>query len=167
MKKCPVIAGVVMAVGLALAAGAVVAGGKQGSIERGRYLVSTSGCNDCHTEGYPQSGGTVPSSEWLTGSQVGFSGPWGTTYPVNLRLLVQSMSEDQWLHAARREMRPPMPWFSLRDMSDDDLKAVYAFIRSLGAHGAKAPDYVPPGQVVSTPYIDFVPKNLPNRQAAR
>lgn len=60
-----------------------------------------------------------------------------------------------------------MPWFSLRDMSDEDLRAVYAFIRSLGEPGEAAPEYVPPGVAVTTPYIDFVPRNLPNRQAAR
>ncbi len=136
-------------------------------IERGRYIVSTSGCNDCHTPGYPEGGGAVPKSKWLTGSVVGFTGPWGTTYPANLRLKVQEMSEQQWLTYARAPRRPPMPWFSLRDMSDSDLKAMYAFIRSLGPQGAPAPAYAPPGQAVTTPYFDFVPKNLPQAQARR
>jgi len=34
-------------------------------------------------------------------------------------------------------------------------------LRSLGPAGASAPAYVPPGENVATPYIDFVPKNLP------
>ncbi|RCX31183.1 c-type cytochrome [Thioalbus denitrificans] len=146
---------------------AQAAGDSAAAVERGRYVVSTSGCNDCHTRGYPESGGKVPLEEWLRGNPVGFSGPWGTTYPANLRLVAQSLDEAQWLQAARREMRPPMPWFSLRDMSDEDLRAVYAFIRSLGEPGEAAPEYVPPGVAVNTPYIDFVPRNLPNRQAAR
>jgi len=43
------------------------------------------------------------------------------------------MSEAQWLAHARREFKPPMPWFNLREMTDQDLKAIYAYVRSLGA----------------------------------
>ena len=133
------------------------------ALERGRYLVIIGGCNDCHTAGYAQAAGNIPESEILTGSPVGFSGPWGTTYPANLRLPVQTMSEKEWLTYARAERRPPMPWFNLAKMQEKDLKAIYHYIRSLGAKGEKAPDYVPPGEAVNTPYIDFVPKNLPQQ----
>jgi hypothetical protein len=54
-----------------------------------------------------------------------------------------------------------MPWYSLRDMSDADVAAIYHFIRSLGSAGAPAPRPAAPGERVSTPYFDFVPKNLP------
>jgi mono/diheme cytochrome c family protein len=130
-------------------------------IERGRYLVGVGGCNDCHTPGFPQSGGNIPEANWLTGDAVGFQGPWGTTYPANLRLVVASMSEDQWLKHAMQERRPPMPWFNLAKMGDDDLRAVYRFIVSLGPKGNAAPPFAPPGQTVATPYIEFFPKNLP------
>ncbi len=131
-------------------------------IERGRYIVATSGCNDCHTPGYPESGGAVPQSEWLTGSRVGFQGPWGTTYPANLRLRFKELSESEWLKQARSGTRPPMPWFALRDMSDRDLKAIYRFVRSLGPAGDPAPSYVAPGETVDTPYIVFVPQDPPH-----
>src|SRR5512147_132765 len=85
------------------------------SVDRGRYLVQIGGCNDCHTAGYPESAGKVAESDWLLGNQVGFQGPWGTTYPANLRLTLDRMTEAQWLARARSEMRPPMPWFNLRD----------------------------------------------------
>ncbi len=137
------------------------------TLARGRYVVTTSGCNDCHTAGYPQSGGKVPEVEWLTGNPVGFSGPWGTTYPVNLRLMVQAISESAWVARARTEMRPPMPWFSLRDMNNADLRAVYRYIKSLGPKGNPAPAYAAPGQKVSTPYIEFVQKNLPVEAAQK
>lgn len=129
--------------------------------ERGRYIVRTSGCNDCHTPGYPESGGAIPQSQWLTGSPVGFQGPWGTTYPINLRLMLAGLSESEWVKIARSPDRPPMPWFALRDMSDQDLKAIYRFIRSLGPAGTPAPNYVLPGGTVTTPYIVFVPQNPP------
>ena len=54
-------------------------------IERGRYLVKISGCNDCHTAGYAMTGGNIPESQWLMGDKLGWRGPWGTTYPANLR----------------------------------------------------------------------------------
>ena len=133
------------------------------TIERGRYIVSISGCNDCHTADYPERNGQVTEDEWLTGSSIGFQGPWGTTYPANLRLTAQSLSEQQWLVYARAERRPPMPWFNLKAMSDDDLRAIYQFIRYLGPKGEPAPVYAPPGQPVNTPYYDFAPKNLPQQ----
>lgn len=131
------------------------------AIERGRYLAQVSGCNDCHTPGYMQSDGQVPAAQWLTGAQVGFQGPWGTTYPTNLRLYMHGLSEAQWLVRARQPMRPPMPWFNLGAMADEDLIALYRFVRSLGPAGEAAPRAVPPGTPVATPFFDFVPKNLP------
>ena len=139
------------------------------TIERGRYLAKVSGCNDCHTPGYMPTEGKVPEQLWLTGSSVGFQGPWGTTYPTNLRLTMNQMSEAQWLARARQPMRPPMPWFNLKAMSDKDLVALYRFVRSLGPAGEPVPMAVGPGQPVATPYFEFTPKNLPpaTNQASR
>jgi mono/diheme cytochrome c family protein len=127
-------------------------------IERGRYLIKVSGCNDCHTDGYMQGNGEVPTEQWLTGSAVGFQGPWGTTYAPNLRLLLNELTEADWLVRAREPKRPPMPWFNLSAMTDADLVAMYRFVRSLGPAGEPAPVAAAPGEAVSTPYFDFVPK---------
>jgi mono/diheme cytochrome c family protein len=125
-------------------------------IERGRYIVKIGGCNDCHTPGYPQSGGKVPEKDWLVGDQVGWQGPWGTTYPSNLRLSMQNRTEEEWIKMARTvELRPPMPWFALRDMTTQDLRALYRFVRYLGPAGEPAPAYVPPGQEAKGPVIRF------------
>ena len=137
----------------------------QTPVERGRYLARTAGCNDCHTPHYPEKAGDVPEREWLTGVPVGFQGPWGTSYPANLRLVLNDMTEAQWLARARQPMRPPMPWFALRDMSDDDLRAIYAYVRTLGPAGVPAPAAAAPGARVDTPYIVFVPQNLPTARA--
>jgi len=126
-------------------------------IQRGRYLVITSGCNDCHTPNYPESGGQVDEQLWLTGSALGWRGPWGTTYASNLRQVVQRVSEDQWLSHARNTWRPPMPWFNLRDMADADLLAIYRYIRQLGDAGEAAPVYVPPDQEPAGVYVQFPP----------
>lgn len=130
-------------------------------IRHGRYLIQISGCNDCHTAGFMQNAGKVAEAEWLTGDAMGWQGPWGTTYPSNLRLLVQQMDEQGWLERARQPMRPPMPSSSLQAMSDDDLRAIYRYLKRLGAKGEPAPAYVPPGGKVATPYLDLTPKNLP------
>lgn len=125
-------------------------------IEHGRYLVKIAGCNDCHTTGYAQSGGQIPEKEWLKGDQLGWRGPWGTTYAINLRVHVQNISEEQWVNAARTtKSRPPMPWFALRDMKDSDLRDIYRFIKQLGAAGAAAPSFVPPDQTATGPYVQF------------
>ncbi|MEZ5652534.1 MAG: hypothetical protein R3E87_18500 [Burkholderiaceae bacterium] len=159
--------------GLAMTLAATVVGPLQAgqeqnpTTERGRYLVMVGGCNDCHTPGFAESGGKTAVNEWLTGSLVGFQGPWGTTYPTNLRLSVQGMNEAAFLAKARTAMRPPMPSPSLMAMTDADLRSLYRFIRSLGLAGVAAPDYVPPGRVVNTPYVEFMPKNLPPRADAR
>ena len=137
------------------------------SVARGRYLVHVGGCNDCHTPGYPETAGKVAEADWLVGSTVGFQGPWGTTYPSNLRLVADRMTEAQFLARARSEMRPPMPWFNLRAMTDGDLRAMYRYVRSLGPKGDPAPSYAAPGAKVATPYIVFVPQNLPQQTAAR
>ncbi len=122
----------------------------------GRYLVQTSGCNDCHSPGYTQHGGHTAEATWLTGDTLGWRGPWGTTYPSNLRLLMATMSEAQWLrHARTMEPRPPMPWFNVRAMSDTDLRAIYRYVRAAGPAGQPAPAYVPPGQPVSGPVVQF------------
>jgi hypothetical protein len=125
------------------------------TIERGRYLIQTAGCNDCHTTGYAQKEGHLPESQWMMGDALGYQGPWGTTYPTNVRLLLQSLTEEQWLLIARNPSRPPMPWFALSAMTNEDLLAMYHYIRSLGPAGRPAPEFVAPGDPVSTPVVRF------------
>jgi mono/diheme cytochrome c family protein len=148
--------------------GKAVAGeaGRDPQLARGKYLVTIGGCNDCHTPGYGETGGTTPERDWLVGSPVGFQGPWGTSYAANLRLVIGSMSESEWVAHARKERLPPMPWFNLARMTDPDLKAMYAYVKSLGPAGTAAPAYVAPGGKVNTPYFVFVPV-VDQKQAAR
>ena len=116
-------------------------------IERGRYLVKISGCNDCHTAGYAAAGGKIAESQWLLGDTLGFRGPWGTTYPINLRLFMSSLTEDQWVKFSEVfQSQPPMPWWLLHDMNREDRKALYAYVRWLGPAGGPAPSSVPPEQ---------------------
>ena len=125
-------------------------------VAQGRYLVKVAGCNDCHTAGYAVTGGKIPESQWLTGDTLGWRGPWGTTYAVNLRLYMSSLTQDQWVHFARNmRSRPPMPWWLLHDMNQKDLEALYAYVKWLGPAGEPAPDYVPPEQDPVGPVVQF------------
>jgi mono/diheme cytochrome c family protein len=126
------------------------------TVDRGRYLVKIAGCNDCHTPGYLLSEGQTPEELWLTGDSFGWRGPWGTTYPPNLRTLVQGLTENQWVLLAKNlKARPPMPWFNLNAMKDEDLRAIYQYIRHLGPGGHAAPAYVPPDKAPNPPYALF------------
>jgi mono/diheme cytochrome c family protein len=125
-------------------------------VQRGRYLVKITGCNDCHTPGYAMKAGKVPESLWLTGDKLGWRGPWGTTYASNLRIYMNGMSEAAWPKTAKSiQTRPPMPWFQLHDMTEDDLLAIYQYVKSLGPAGEPAPAYVPPGKQPPQPYVQF------------
>ncbi len=138
------------------APGTSAADSKSDMIERGRYLVKIAGCNDCHTPDYPQKGGRVPEEQWLTGDSLGWRGPWGTTYATNLRLHLAKMSEEDWVSQARKlTARPPMPWFNVRDMAEQDLRAIYRYVRSLGPAGKPAPAFVPPNREPKGPVVSF------------
>lgn len=143
----------------AMLAGVVLIGratATDGEIQRGRYLVQIGGCNDCHTAGYAPSGGKVPESQWLLGDALGWNGPWGTTYAPNLRLHLAAMDAAAFRGYARSlKSRPPMPYWALNTMSDDDLDALLAYVKSLGPAGAPAPAALPPGAVPQGPVVRF------------
>ena len=126
------------------------------TLARGRALVVYGTCNDCHTAGWRDSDGAVPVARWLMGSSVGFRGWWGTSYPANVRLEFQVMSEDRWLQAVRtRAGHPPMVWQDLRQLPDSDLRAIYQFVRSLGPAGVPAPNAVEPWRSPTSPFVDM------------
>jgi len=127
------------------------------TIEHGRKLVTIAGCNDCHTPGWTEHGGTAPKDQLLVGGGLAFQGPWGTTYPTNLRLYVQSLTVEQWTQTVRTtKARPMMPWWVFRAMNDHDIASIYYYIRSLGPAGDPAPGYIPPGRPAPPPYLKLV-----------
>src|SRR4051812_45691988 len=122
-------------------------------IARGRYMVLTGHCNNCHTAAYAPRQGNVPESEWLLGNPIGFRSDIGTVYASNLRLTVRSFSEADWVaYAKAAKPRPPMPWWSVHETSEADLAAMYRYIVSLGAAGQPAPAFVPADKEPAGPY---------------
>jgi mono/diheme cytochrome c family protein len=160
MMKRILVAGVALATCSIVAVAAIgLRAAEQADVERGRYLVTIGGCNDCHTPGYLMKAGNVPEDRWLVGDNIGFTGPWGTTYPSNLRSLLAKMSEDEWVQYARAlQTRPPMPWFNLRAFAENDLRAMHRYIRSLPSDDRAVPDYVPRDRQPRTPHIVMVPQ---------
>jgi len=144
---------VLMSLGVTLASH-----GHAGEVERGRYLVAVGGCNDCHTAQFAETGGRIPEAKHLTGMAVGFSGPWGVSYPANLRLSAAAWPENDWMARVRTGGLPPMPWSALQAMTDEDLRAVYRYLRHLGAAGEPTPAALPPGEAIPTPHFVFVPQ---------
>lgn len=128
----------------------------------GSYLAVLGGCNDCHTMSWEPSNGTTPQAERLTGNQVGYRGPWGTTYPTNLRLTVSEVDEDSWVRILTTTLDgdglPPMPWMNTAQMSDQDLRNLYRYVKALGPSGEPMPKALPPGQEPTTPFIVMVPQ---------
>jgi len=128
----------------------------------GAYLTVVGGCNDCHTGNWDQTMGKTPDADRLTGSAIGYRGPWGTSYAVNLRFLVSRVPEDRWVQilttAAGGHGLPPMPWQNTAQTSDADLRAMYRYIHALGPKGERTPRPVPPGQDPTTAYILMVPQ---------
>ncbi|WAJ27362.1 cytochrome C [Antarcticirhabdus aurantiaca] len=137
------------------------------SVEWGRHVAIMAGCHDCHTAGYAESEGRIDPAAALTGSPVGFQGPWGTTYPSNLRLFAAEYDEDQFVDRMRQlRSRPPMPWFNLAAFDERDLRSLHRYILSLGEPGRPAPAYVPPNEDPTSPYVVFAPPIMPASRPA-
>ena len=130
------------------------------SVEHGLQVSITHGCHDCHTAGYAESEGKLDPSVALKGSPIGWRSPWGTTYALNLRFTVaeKAKTEDEFVKFARRfKTRPPMPWFNVRAMEENDLRSLFRYIKSLGEPGEQVPAAVGPGEEPKTPYYLLQP----------
>jgi hypothetical protein len=79
----------------------------------------------------------------VTQTLTAWVGPWGISYAANLTSDTTGIgmwSEDQFIFALRngklkglansRPLLPPMPWPSIRNYSDDELKAIFAYLKS-------------------------------------
>ncbi len=106
-------------------------------VDRGKYLVRVAGCADCHT---PQDdhGQALPGM-YLAGGQV-FDGPWGNVATANLTPAPSGIpyyDEALFLQTIRtgsvksRPLNQIMPWAYFRNLTDDDLKAIFAYLKTV------------------------------------
>ena len=100
---------------------------------------------------------------WLmtaSATNTAWAGPWGVSYTKNLTpeplTGIGIWSEEMFIKTIRtgkhwgvsRPILPPMPWFNYAKMTDDDLKAVYTYLRSIPPIENQVPDAIlapPPG----------------------
>lgn len=106
--------------------------------------------------------GALPpdSPEAATAGNTAWQGPWGISYASNLTSdpATGLWSQDTFIKAMRtgkrrghgREILPPMPWQQLAAASDQDLKAIYAYLSSLPPVYNNVPDPAPPAMTSAT-----------------
>lgn len=158
-------------------------------VEKGKYLVLSGSCNDCHTPKIMTKDGPVPDeSRTLSGSPSGMTlpkidtsqispgkwylgasdltawvGPWGISYAANLtpdsatgtgtwteELFLKILHTGKFMGVdAGRPIMPPMPWQSIGQMKDEDLKCIFAYLKSLPPISNNVHAYVPPNEIMS------------------
>lgn len=156
----------------------------QAKVKRGEYLVTASGCNDCHSPKIMTAMGPEPDPKRLLsghdmneklpavtdkkmiapGQWMLFSsgltaavGPWGTSFAANLTpddTGIGAWDFNQFKKAIRegkskgldgtRPLLPPMPWFNVAKLTDDDLEAVFAYLKSIPPVKNSVPNPIPP-----------------------
>jgi mono/diheme cytochrome c family protein len=151
-------------------------------VARGKYLVTTSVCNDCHTpwkmgatgpepdmsrmlSGHPEKMELPPpppaAGPWImsaAASNTAWAGPWGISYTANLtpdpetglgKWTFQNFRDTirTGRHMGRgRPILPPMPIPMYKNFTDEDLEAIYAYLRTIPPVRNRVPEPLPPAQ---------------------
>ncbi len=142
------------------------AAAEEGLAARGEYLARIMDCTGCHTPG--ALAGQPDFDRYLAGSDIGFQIPGlGVFYPPNLTpdpaTGLGGWSEAEIIDAVRggvrpdgRELAPIMPWPSYAALSDEDAKALAAFLKSLPAIARQTPGPFGPDEAPTAPYLAVV-----------
>jgi len=151
-------------------------------VEMGKYIVHTSGCDDCHTPKiFTDKGPVFDTTKLLSGHQqtdiippldasalgvnqwaattmslTAWVGPWGISYASNITpdnaTGIGTMTEEMFIKCLRegkymgvgRPLLPPMPWEVYGKKTDEDLKAIYAYLMSIKPINNQVPQPTPP-----------------------
>jgi len=158
---------------------------KEEMVALGKYIVHTSGCDDCLTpkiftdkglvfdttrslSGFP-AGEVLPEidmnmigpGKWtMTDKHLSaWIGPWGNSYASNhtpdKATGIGTMTEEIFIKRLRegkymgvgRPLLPPMPWEVYGMKTDQDLKAMYAYLMSVKPIKNNVPQPTPPDKV--------------------
>jgi mono/diheme cytochrome c family protein len=115
-------------------------------VARGAYLVQTMACNDCHT----------PWKMVASVTMTAWSGPWGVSFTRNLtpdsETGIGKWTEQNFIDTLRngktmgkgRPLLPPMPWPMYRSLTDEDLKAMYAYLKTIQPVKNRVPEPLAP-----------------------
>jgi len=98
----------------------------------------------------------VGTGPWFATSFTAWAGPWGISYAPNLtpdkntgmgiwtrQMFIKAMRTGKH-YGVGRPILPPMPWQSLAELTDEDLIAVYEYLRTVTPVRNAVPDPVPP-----------------------
>jgi mono/diheme cytochrome c family protein len=95
--------------------------------------------------------------EWLGGAtNTAFAGPWGVSFTANLtpdpetglgkwteEMFIQTMKTGR--HEGKgRPILPPMPWFVVKNLTDEDIKSLFAYLQSLTPVSNRVPQPIDP-----------------------
>jgi hypothetical protein len=107
-------------------------------------------------EAVPQ--GVIGPTQWgavATNDLTAWVGPWGISFAANVTPDVTGLgggTEEQFIQTMRtgkhlgvgRAILPPMPCFDVAALTDRDLKALFAYLKSLKPISNQVPQPVPP-----------------------
>ncbi|MGD0127055.1 MAG: c-type cytochrome [Terriglobia bacterium] len=105
-------------------------------VKRGNYLVTIAACSDCHT---PQAKGQPIRGLEFAGGVI-LEGPWGRVASANITPDASGMSYyDEALflemmhtgYVKARKINQIMPWEDFRNLTDEDLRGIFAYLRTL------------------------------------
>ena len=103
--------------------------------------------------------GIIAPDQWgalTTNDLTAWAGPWGVSFAYNLtpdsKTGIGDWPEEMFIKTLRtgkfmgmsRDILPPMPWQSLGQMNDDDLKAIFAYLKTLKPITNPVPAPLPP-----------------------
>jgi mono/diheme cytochrome c family protein len=148
---------------------------------RGKYLVEIMGCHDCHTpmkmgpngpqwdmdrmlSGHPEQlvmppAPALPAGPWIATAAATFtawSGPWGTSFTMNLtpdkETGLGDWTVEEFIATMKtgkdrgkgRPILPPMPVQNLAQLSDEDIRAVFAYLQTLKPIKNRVPQPIDP-----------------------
>ena len=127
--------------------------GPHGPVEDESRLLSGHPQDSRLSEAPKPDGGWLATAAW---DLTAWSGPWGVSYAFNLtpdeNTGIGSWSEATFVQALRtgrhmgvsRPILPPMPWDSYRNLTDEDLKSIYAYLRTIQPIHNRVPEPLEP-----------------------
>jgi cytochrome c len=119
-------------------------------VKRGAYLVTIAGCRDCHTP-EDKHGNPITTLD-LAGGFV-LTGPWGSAASANLTpdpSGIPYYTDAMFLQALRtgyvgtRKLSQIMPWATFRGMTDQDLLAIFAYLKTVPPIHHRVDNSLPP-----------------------
>jgi mono/diheme cytochrome c family protein len=103
----------------------------------------------------------VPAGPWMavgSATMTAWAGPWGVSFTMNLtpdqntgigiwteKMFIDALRTGKHMGTATsRDILPPMPWPAYGQMNDDELKAIWAYLRTIPPITNHIPDPIPP-----------------------